>query len=80
LYDQGQSCGLEANAAKLLGSEAGYNAAHRAFMTLGGMGYAKEFQVERLLREVIIARTAPVSSNMVLNFIAERALGLPRSY
>lgn len=80
LYDQGLSCGLEANAAKLLGSEAGYNAAHRAFMTLGGMGYAKEFQVERLLREVIIARTAPVSSNMVLNFISERALGLPRSY
>jgi acyl-CoA dehydrogenase len=80
LYDLGKSCGLEANAAKLLGSEAGYNAAHGAFMTLGGMGYAKEFQVERLLREVIIARTAPVSSNMVLNFISERALGLPRSY
>jgi len=80
LYDQGKPCGLEANAAKLLASEAGYNAAHRAFLTLGGMGYAKEFQVERLLREVIVNRTAPVSSNMILNFIAERALGLPKSY
>lgn len=80
LYDAGESCGLEANAAKLLGSEAGFNAAHQAFMTLGGMGYAKEYQIERLLREVIIARTAPVSTNMVLNFISERALGLPRSY
>ncbi len=80
LYDQNQSCGLEANAAKLLGSEAGYNAAHQSFMTLGGMGYAKEYQIERLLREVIIARTAPVSTNMVLNFISERALGLPKSY
>jgi acyl-CoA dehydrogenase len=80
LYDQGKSCGLEANAAKLLGSEAGYNAAQRAFLTFGGMGYAKEFQVERLLREVIVNRTAPVSSNMILNFIAERALGLPKSY
>jgi len=80
LYDQGKPCGLEANAAKLLASEAGYNAAHRAFLTLGGMGYAKEYQVERLLREVIVNRTAPVSSNMILNFIAERALGLPKSY
>ncbi|WEK46266.1 MAG: acyl-CoA/acyl-ACP dehydrogenase [Candidatus Andeanibacterium colombiense] len=80
LYDRGESCGLEANAAKLLGSEAGFNAAHQSFMTLGGMGYAKEYQIERLLREVIIARTAPVSTNMVLNFISERALGLPRSY
>jgi alkylation response protein AidB-like acyl-CoA dehydrogenase len=80
LYDQGKPCGLEANTAKLLASEAGYNAAHRAFLTLGGMGYAKEFQVERLLREVIVNRIAPVSSNMILNFIAERALGLPKSY
>ena len=80
LYDQGESCGLEANAAKYLAAEAGYRAAERAFMTLGGMGYAKEFQVERLLREVIIARTAPVSANMILNFISERALELPRSY
>lgn len=80
LYDKGESCGIEANAAKLLGSEAGFNAAHQSFMTLGGMGYAKEYQIERLLREVIIARTAPVSTNMVLNFISERALGLPRSY
>jgi acyl-CoA dehydrogenase len=80
LYDHGQPCGVEANAAKYLGAEAGTNAAMRAFMTFGGMGYAKEFHVERLLREVVITRTAPVSVNLILCHIAEKALDLPKSY
>lgn len=80
LYDQNQPCGAEANAAKLLGSEAGYNACERAILTHGGMGYAREYHVERYFREVMIARIAPVSTEMILNFISERVLGLPRSY
>jgi len=80
LYDAGESCGAEANAAKYLGSEAGFTACERAVLAHGGMGYAKEFHVERLMREVMINRIAPVSQQMVLNFIAERVLGLPKSY
>jgi len=80
LYDAGQSCGLEANAAKYLAAEAAYRACETAVMTHGGMGYAREFHVERLFREVLIARIAPVSREMILNFIAEKALGLPKSY
>ena len=80
LYDQGKPCGPEANAAKYLGAEAGFEACTRAVMTHGGMGYAREFDVERLLREVMICRIAPVSPQLILCHIAERALGLPRSY
>jgi acyl-CoA dehydrogenase len=80
LYDQGKPCGPEANAAKYLGAEAGFNACTRAVMTHGGMGYAREFDVERLLREVMICRIAPVSPQLILCHIAERALGLPKSY
>lgn len=80
LFDAGQPCGAEANAAKLLGSEAGYNACERSVLAHGGMGYAKEYDVERYLREVMITRIAPVSTEMILNFISERVLGLPRSY
>lgn len=80
LFDAGEPCGAEANAAKYLGSEAGFTACERAVMTHGGMGYAKEFHVERLLREVMIVRLAPVSQQMILNFISERVLGLPKSY
>jgi acyl-CoA dehydrogenase len=80
LYDAGQPCGLEANAAKYLAAEAAYHACETAVMTHGGMGYAREFHVERLFREVLIARIAPVSREMILNFIAEKALGLPKSY
>jgi acyl-CoA dehydrogenase len=80
LYDAGQPCGIEANAAKYLGAEAGFNACETAVLTHGGMGYAKEFHVERLLREVMIARIAPVSRELILCNIAERALGLPKSY
>jgi len=80
LYDAGEPCGLEANAAKYLAAEAAYHACETAVMTHGGMGYAREFHVERLFREVLIARIAPVSREMILNFIAEKALGLPKSY
>jgi acyl-CoA dehydrogenase len=80
LYDAGRDCGAEANAAKYLGGEAGFNACETAILTHGGMGYAKEFDVERYFREAMIARIAPISREMVMNFIAERVLGLPKSY
>jgi acyl-CoA dehydrogenase len=80
LYDAAQPCGIESNAAKYLGAEAGFEACEAAVLTHGGMGYAKEYQVERLLREVMIARIAPVSRELILCNIAERALGLPKSY
>lgn len=80
LYDAGQSCGPEANAAKFLASEAGFFAADRAMQTLGGYSYAKEYHVERLWRELRLLKIAPVSQEMVLNFISSKVLGLPRSY
>lgn len=80
LYDQGQNCAAEANAAKYLGAEAGYRACERAIFTHGGMGYAKEFHVERYMRESWIPRLAPVSPQLILCFIAEKVLGLPKSY
>jgi acyl-CoA dehydrogenase len=80
LYDNGERCGVEANAAKYLGAEAGFQSCTRAVMTHGGMGYAKEYHVERLMREVMIARLAPISPQLILCNIAERALGLPKSY
>jgi len=80
LFDQGQECGAEANAAKYLGAEAGFNACETAVLTHGGMGYAREYHVERYMREAMLARIAPVSREMVLNYIAERVLGLPKSY
>jgi acyl-CoA dehydrogenase len=80
LYDAGKECGAEANAGKYLAAEAGFHACETAVMTHGGMGYAKEFHVERYLREVMIARIAPVSRELILSFIAERVLGLPKSY
>ncbi|MCO4892955.1 acyl-CoA/acyl-ACP dehydrogenase [Cupriavidus sp. WGtm5] len=79
-YDAGQSCGAEANAAKYLAAEAGHNACQTAILTLGGMGYSREYRVERLLRESYIPRIAPVSPQLILCFIAERVLGLPKSY
>ena len=80
LYDAGKPAGIAANMAKYLGAEAGYHACERAVLTHGGMGYASEFHVERLLRDVWINRLAPVSQELILCHIAERALGLPRSY
>lgn len=79
-YDKDLPCGPEANASKLLGGRAGYDACLQAILTHGGMGYAKEFDVERFLREVMISRIAPVSEQMILSHIAEKALELPKSY
>jgi acyl-CoA dehydrogenase len=80
LYDRGEPCGIEANAAKYLAGEAGFEACETAVMTHGGMGYAKEFHVERFLREVLITRIAPVSRELILSHVAEKALGLSKSY
>jgi acyl-CoA dehydrogenase len=80
LYDAGRECGAEANASKYLGAEAGFRACEASVLAHGGMGYAKEYDVERYFREAMIARIAPVSREMILNFIAERVLGLPKSY
>jgi acyl-CoA dehydrogenase len=80
LFDRGEDCGVEANAGKYLAAEAGFEACHTAMLTLGGMGYAQEYHLERYLREILIPRTAPVSPHMILNFLAEKVLGLPKSY
>jgi acyl-CoA dehydrogenase len=80
LFDRGENCGVEANAGKYLAGEAGFEACHTAMLTLGGMGYAQEYHVERYLREVLIPRVAPVSPHMILNFLAENVFDLPKSY
>jgi acyl-CoA dehydrogenase len=80
LFDRGLECGVEANAGKYLAGEFAFEACHTAMLTLGGMGYAQEYHVERYLRESLIPRTAPVSPHMILNFLAEKVLGLPKSY
>jgi len=80
LYDAGQPCGLEANAAKYLAGDAAFNACDRAVRTHGGMGYAAEYHVERYFREAVVTRLAPVSRELILCYLAERALGLPKSY
>ena len=79
-YDNGMNCGAAANAAKYLAGEAGFNACQQAVMTHGGFGYAKEYHVERYLREVMIPRIAPISPQLVMCYIAEKVLGLPKSY
>jgi acyl-CoA dehydrogenase len=79
-YDTNLPCGAAANAAKYLAGEAGFNACQQSVMTHGGFGYAKEFHVERYLREVMVPRIAPVSPQLILCFIAEKVLGLPKSY
>src|SRR5207237_8019614 len=80
LYDRGLPCAAEANASKYLAGEAAFKTCQTALMPHGGMGYSKEFHVERYLREALIARIAPVSPQMILNFIAEKVLGLQSSY
>ena len=79
-YDSGLDCGAQANAAKYLSAEAGMKACQNAIMTHGGFGYAREYHVERYLREAMIPWIAPVSPNMICSYIAERVLGLPKSY
>lgn len=80
LYDAGLPCAPEANAAKFLAAEAALKTCEQAVRTLGGMGYAAEYDVERYYREVMVPNIAPVSREMILNYIGERVLGLPRSY
>lgn len=80
LYDNGKPCGREANTAKYLCAEAGFGAADRALQTHGGMGYAEEYHVSRFFRESRLMRIAPVSQEMILNFLGSHVLGLPRSY
>ncbi|KAJ5225639.1 hypothetical protein N7468_006864 [Penicillium chermesinum] len=80
MYDAGYTAGEYANAAKYLAAEAAFQACERAVMTHGGMGYAREYHVERYLREVLIPRIAPVSREMICNYIGERVLGLPKSF
>ena len=80
LYDTGKSCGAEANAGKFLGGRAAFDACTRAVMTHGGMGYSTEYQVERLFRESILMRIAPITEQLILSFIAEKVLDLPKSY
>ena len=80
LYDEGKPCGAEANSAKFLAADAAFDACDRAVRTHGGMGYSKEYHVERYLREVMLPRIAPVSRELIMSFIAERVLELPKSY
>nr|WP_214648169.1 acyl-CoA dehydrogenase family protein [Novosphingobium aerophilum] len=80
LFDKGEDCSVEANTAKYLAGEFAFEACHTAMLSMGGMGYAQEYHVERYLRESLIPRTAPVSPHMILNFLAEKVLGLPKSY
>ena len=79
-YDQGLPCGEHANLAKWLAADAGYQAADQAVQTHGGFGYAKEYDVERWWREARLMRIAPISQELVLAYVAEHVLGLPRSY
>jgi acyl-CoA dehydrogenase len=80
LYDTGKPCGAEANSAKFLGARAGHEAAWQAVVTHGGFGYAKEYHVERLYREAALTRLAPITEQLILSFIAEKVLELPKSY
>jgi acyl-CoA dehydrogenase len=80
VFQAGRPCGMEANIAKLLASEATWKAADTTMQTYGGFGYAQEYDIERKWREVRIYQTAPISTNMVLAYVAQHVLGLPRSY
>ena len=80
LYDRGMQCGEEANIAKIRAAEAGFEACDAALQAHGGMGYAKEFHVERLWREIRLYKIAPVSQEMALSYIGEHVLNLPKSY
>ena len=80
LYDAEKPCGAEANSAKYLAAEAAFKACQRAVLTHGGMGYAKEYHVERYLREIMIPMIAPISQELIKSFIGERVLGQEKSY
>jgi acyl-CoA dehydrogenase len=80
LFDAGEHCGAEANMARLLSADAAWRAAETCFDTFGGFAFAREYDIERKWREARLARTAPISTNLVLTYLAEHVLGLPRSY
>jgi alkylation response protein AidB-like acyl-CoA dehydrogenase len=80
LFDAGRECGAEANMAKLLAADASWQAAEACFQTFGGFAFAREYDVERKWRETRLFQTAPISTNMVLNYLAQHVLRLPRSY
>jgi alkylation response protein AidB-like acyl-CoA dehydrogenase len=80
LYDSGRNCGTEANMSRMLASEAAWHAAEVCFETFGGFAFANEYDIERKWRETRLARTAPISTNLILTYIAQHVLGLPRSY
>ena len=80
LYDNGKPCGREANMAKYLCADAGFGAADRALQTHGGMGYSEEYNISRFFRESRLMKIAPVSQEMILNFLSANVLGLPKSY
>ena len=80
MYDSGHDPGVEANSAKLLAADASWEAAEACLQTHGGFGFAEEYDVERKFRETRLYQVAPISTNLILCFIAERVLGLPKSY
>jgi acyl-CoA dehydrogenase len=80
LFDRGAPCGAEANMAKLLAADASWEAANVAVQTYGGFGFAEEYDVERKFRETRLYQVAPISTNLILTYVAEHVLGLPRSY
>ena len=80
LFDSGQHCGAEANMAKLLAADASWEAANVAIQTYGGFGFAEEYDIERKFRETKLYQVAPISTNLILSYIAEHVLDLPRSY
>ena len=80
LYEAGENCGPEANMAKMLAADASNAAANVCIQTFGGFGFAEEFDVERKFRETRLYQVAPISTNLILSFVAEHVLGLPRSY
>jgi acyl-CoA dehydrogenase len=79
-YDAGEDIGAEANMAKLLAADASWAAADMCVQTYGGFGFAEEYDIERKFRETRLYQVAPISTNMILSYLAEHVLGLPRSY
>ena len=80
LFEQGSPCGAEANMAKLLAADASWEAANVALQTHGGFGFARDYDIERKFRETRLYQVAPISTNLILSYVAEHVLGLPRSY
>ncbi len=80
LFEANNDCGAEANMAKLLAAEASWAAAEACLQTYGGFGFAEEYDVERKFRETRLYQVAPISTNLVLSYLAEHVLGMPRSY